>query len=116
MNTRERDTAAVVWDELRRYLTSREVALMNELRHYPGPIARCDEQLPKLIEQRSAVRSELAAMDSADASPDVAPARVAFLRRFLSSAALGEDSHEAVLRSRAAIAVSASDAAAPPPR
>jgi hypothetical protein len=34
-------------------------ALSGEIRHYPTPIARCDEQLPGLIEERSRLLGEL---------------------------------------------------------
>ena len=81
---------------------------MDELHHYPGPIARCDEQLPKLIEQRSAVRGELAEMNSVDAGANVTSSRLAFLRRFVRSAALSEDADEAALRSKAAAALNTS--------
>jgi len=38
----------------------RELAQLNEeIRTYPGPIARCDEQLPALLEQRSRLIEEL---------------------------------------------------------
>ena len=33
--------------------------LSDEIRHYPTPIARCDEQLTALIEQRSLLVSQL---------------------------------------------------------
>ena len=33
--------------------------LSEEIRHYPGPIARCDEQLTALIEERSRLLSQL---------------------------------------------------------
>ena len=33
--------------------------LCEEIRHYPGPIARCDEQLTALIEERSRLLSQL---------------------------------------------------------
>jgi hypothetical protein len=33
--------------------------LSDEIRHYPTPIARCDEQLTALIEQRSLLLSQL---------------------------------------------------------
>ena len=38
-------------DELQRRLAE----LNDEIRHYPTPIARCDEQLSGLIEERSRV-------------------------------------------------------------
>ena len=34
-------------------------ALDEEVRSYPTPIARCDDQLPGLIERRTAIRREL---------------------------------------------------------
>ena len=38
----------------------RELAQLNEeIRIYPGPIARCDEHLPALLEQRSRLMEEL---------------------------------------------------------
>ncbi len=36
-----------------RDLERRARALQEEVRAYPTPIARCDEQLPKLIERRT---------------------------------------------------------------
>lgn len=34
--------------------------LSQEIRHYPTPIARCDEQLTALIEERARLLAELA--------------------------------------------------------
>jgi hypothetical protein len=42
-----------------RYLEERIAQLSDEIRHYPTPIARCDEQLTALIEQRSKLHFEL---------------------------------------------------------
>jgi len=47
------------WRALRAHLQARASELAEEVRHYPGPIARCDEQLPALIEERARA-SELA--------------------------------------------------------
>jgi hypothetical protein len=41
------------------YLQHRLRQLNEEIRHYPGPIARCDEQLPALIEERAKIMAEL---------------------------------------------------------
>jgi len=38
----------------------RIAALSEEIRRYPTPIARCDEQLAALIEERSQLLAELA--------------------------------------------------------
>jgi len=34
-------------------------ALSQEIRHYPTPIARCDEQLTQLLEERARLLAEL---------------------------------------------------------
>ena len=40
-------------------LQRRLAELSEEIRHYPTPIARCDEQLTALLEQRAALLEEL---------------------------------------------------------
>jgi len=40
-------------------LERRLAELSEEVRNYPTPIARCDEQLPALLEERARVREEL---------------------------------------------------------
>ena len=44
----------------RKTLEEKISALSEEIRHYPTPIARCDEQLPALIEERAALQARLA--------------------------------------------------------
>ena len=44
---------------LRRHLESKNRAINAEVAHYPTPIARCDVQLSKLLEQRAQVYREL---------------------------------------------------------
>jgi hypothetical protein len=46
-------------------LESRLAELSHEIRHYPAPIARCDEQLPALIEERARVLAALRRLESA---------------------------------------------------
>jgi chorismate mutase len=41
------------------YLEKRLAELNEEIRHYPGPIARCDEHLPALLEERARLMAEL---------------------------------------------------------
>ena len=41
------------------FLQRRLAELNNEIRHYPGPIARCDEHLPALLEERSRIVAKL---------------------------------------------------------
>ena len=42
-------------------LEPRAAELADEVRAYPGPIARCDDQLPALIERRNRLQEALAA-------------------------------------------------------
>ncbi len=49
---------------LRKYL-ERQVALLNEeVRNYPTPIARCDDQLTGLLEQRASALAQLQRLGS----------------------------------------------------
>ncbi len=41
------------------YLERRLAELNEEIRHYPGPIARCDQHLPALLEERSRLMAEM---------------------------------------------------------
>jgi hypothetical protein len=41
------------------FLRSKLESLNHEIRHYPGPIARCDEHLPALLEERGKLMAEL---------------------------------------------------------
>jgi hypothetical protein len=40
-------------------IATRIAALSDEIRTYPGPIARCDQHLPALLEERSNLIREL---------------------------------------------------------
>ena len=52
-------------------LRARFDALSLEIRHYPTPIARCDEQLAGLIEERARLLAELETLESREAcGPD----------------------------------------------
>ena len=41
------------------YAKRRLAELSEEIRHYPGPIARCDEHLPALLEERARLLAQL---------------------------------------------------------
>jgi hypothetical protein len=41
------------------YLEKKLVELNEAIRNYPGPIARCDEHLPALLEERARLIAEL---------------------------------------------------------
>ena len=46
-------------NDTRQSLERRLAELSEEIRHYPTPIARCDEQLADLLERRSRILAEL---------------------------------------------------------
>ena len=56
------DRIEQAWTELVAALREQESRLSAEVRAYPTPIARCDDQLPKLLDQR---RSAVAALNAA---------------------------------------------------
>ena len=90
------------WEVLRRYLASRSNALSEEIRHYPAPIARCDEQLSKLLEQRAHVLDHLRRMvehESEDCANRERPS-LRFLRRFIGSYDPSDDEQEMSIVSR----------------
>ena len=41
------------------WLETRIAQLSEEIRRYPGPIARCDEHLPALLEERARLVNQL---------------------------------------------------------
>ncbi|HZS70001.1 MAG TPA: hypothetical protein VFA72_23075 [Burkholderiales bacterium] len=55
------------------YLEKRLAELNEEIRHYPGPIARCDEHLPALLEERARLVAKLQALQDRESCPP--PAR-----------------------------------------
>ena len=61
--TAHRDAPAALERELRDWLAQRRAALDLEVRQYPTPIARCDVQLPALLDARAAVVRLLAVDD-----------------------------------------------------
>jgi hypothetical protein len=87
-------------EELRDHLERRSAALSEEVRSYPTPIARCDEQLSGLLEQRASVFRQLdrlTALADRDLSREDC---AALIREFMSSAARPDDESEARIRSR----------------
>jgi hypothetical protein len=57
--------AAQLCREIRAHLEQRNAALNEAVRSYPTPIARCDEQLPALLESR---REVLRLLEESDAT------------------------------------------------
>ena len=105
----ENDTIASTWATLRAHLEAKTRALNAEVHSYPQPIARCDDQLPKLLEQRGRAVEQLKLVDAVGPMPasnvaDWEREVVAFLKR---PDAATDDDIEAALhtRLRAALAV-----------
>jgi len=58
------EAAAQLCREIRAHLEQRGAALSEAVRSYPTPIARCDEQLPGLLESRREVMRLLEESDA----------------------------------------------------
>ena len=52
------------WQAVQDWLTTRRIALNEEIAAYPGPITGCDAQFNHLLEQRAGLIAELARLDS----------------------------------------------------
>lgn len=101
-------SVAAIWAELRDHLGASFRQLNSEVRHYPTPIARCDAQLPKLLEQRDHARTELERMRAIDACSGTSAApTVREIERFLDAAPPADDETELALRARLEAALSA---------
>jgi hypothetical protein len=81
------------WVELQRHLERRVARLNEEISHYPTPIARCDQHLAALLEQRTALFERLRRMDEIGGAFREAIA-------FLDSPADAVDETEEALRNR----------------
>lgn len=98
--TKEHATAAA-WAALRSHLETRNREINAEVAHYPTPIARCDVQLSKLLEQRARVYRELARIEAiGDPSTGIASGKwKADIERYISETEPDpEDEREALLR------------------
>jgi chromosome segregation ATPase len=82
-----------LWSELRRHLERRVGQLNAEISHYPTPIARCDQHLAALLEQRSALYERLQRMDELSAA-------IHALDAFLAAPADTADETETALRTK----------------
>ena len=95
--------------ELRAHLERRSIELNAEVHSYPSPIARCDDQLPKLLEQRARVVRLLRAATELDAAPAARSAEADWLDRlqeFLAGPDVAtDDDAEVELRSRLSAAL-----------
>jgi len=100
--------AEVIWTDLKNHLAERFRQLSDELRHYPTPIARCDDQLPGLIEHRDHARRELERMSAIEAGSAASPALLfREIERFVERATAAGDDTERELRVRLLAALAA---------
>lgn len=91
---------AAAWSALRDRLVQRARDLNDEVRRYPTPIARCDDQLTRLLEQRGhAVRALKLANDADAMTLNATPAeRLRAIARFLLASGKSDDDVENALR------------------
>lgn len=102
----ELSAAARAWSALTSHLEARARELDDEVRHYPTPIARCDVQLTKLLEQRSHAVDELKRLDACRPTRAAGDAWLAGFARYLSASQPDpEDDVERTLREKAQSAV-----------
>ena len=97
------------WSELERYLERRSRELNAEVRGYPTPIARCDDQLPKLLEQRARANEQLQLARAADATaPSIwsGPWLEAHRQVLASPMVIEDDETESAIRARLRAALS----------
>jgi hypothetical protein len=92
----------VAWIALRARLEARCRELNEEVRSYPTPIARCDEQLTKAIEDRDAAFRRLRGAHDLDETRAVLAhdAWLARLREFLVALDVAEDYAASAARGR----------------
>lgn len=70
------------WQEVQDQLTTRRVALNEEIAAYPGPITGCDAQFNHLLELRSSLSADLKRLGELSEGADAGT-----LERFIASCA-----------------------------
>jgi hypothetical protein len=104
------DPVKAAWAELKAHLERRCAQLSEEIRSYPTPIARCDEQLTRLIEERSRGIEQLKLLAEANPARDhlEGGSGLADLEQLLRGPpAFADDGVERAIRNRARAALSA---------
>ncbi len=103
------DPIREAWAALRSHLESRSRELNEEIRRYPTPIARCDEQLTKLLEQRAQALTQLSLIDEAglEKLPQSDRPSLSSVEKIIRSYAPGDDEAGLALVSRLKAALSA---------
>jgi hypothetical protein len=78
------DRQLAAWDTIRACLRSERDRILEEIRAYPTPIPRCDQQFNYLLERREGLFQELARLDDAERS-SVAEDVAARIEEFIDS-------------------------------
>ena len=96
------DAIEAAWMILRERLENRTRELHEEVRNYPTPIARCDEQLTKAIEDRDVAFRRLRGADELDQIRERVGRDpwLARLREFVTGLDMTDDEVAAVARER----------------
>jgi hypothetical protein len=81
------DRVAATRERIRTLLESERRQVLEEIRNYPTPIPRCDQQFNHLIDRRELLVQELARLDATAASSVAASDRGARLDAFIGSCA-----------------------------
>jgi len=93
------DRQLAAWDTIRACLRSERDRILEEIRAYPTPIPRCDQQFNYLLERRERLFQELARLDDAERSSAVAKDVAARIEEFIDSMHYLDDSARLRLKS-----------------
>lgn len=85
------DAADPMYQSIRRRLESLKASINREIRSYPPPIAGCDQQFNKLLDDRRRVTQELRRLDDLYRQGTVREADIQEIDAFLKSTAHGPE-------------------------
>jgi hypothetical protein len=105
-STPDIESLKTIWQAIRQQLESRKTSLYDELKHYPTPIARCDEHFTHLMEKRARVFQTVSRMEALSHDDLTASDYVALIEEFIASPVdTGDPTEQAIrLRSKAQLA------------
>ena len=89
-----------LWNEVRDYLKRRGILLNEEVRNYPTPIARCDEQLTDLLERRARAKNDTHRMDALAGQALSHRDYVALITEFIEAPSYSRDETENSFKAR----------------
>lgn len=89
-----------LWGDVKDYLKRQCELLNEEVRTYPTPIARCDDQLTDLLERRARAVNEMRRMDAPPGRSLARNEYVALIKEFIESPSYSRDETENSLKAR----------------